>query len=110
MVGPLVETLAQSVLRGTGNQVHFFRDYLIPGDLRSAIEEVDFVVELLDGTVLPIEVKFRKSVGNDEVASVRRFVRRFKSPWGLVVTRDHWNSGDGDDPVCVPVLDFLLAF
>jgi hypothetical protein len=110
VVGPLVETLAQSELRGSGLQVHFFRDYLVPGDRRSPIEEVDFVVELLDGTVLPVEVKFRKNVGNDEVATVRRFVSRFKSPWGLVVTRDHWNPGQGDEPTCVPVLDFLLAF
>ena len=52
MLGPLVETLVQSVVRGPNVQVHFFRDYRVPGNRRSDIVEVDFVPERIDGSVL----------------------------------------------------------
>ena len=44
-VGPLIETLAQSVIRGPGIQVHFFRDHENPRNRNSTIIEVDFVPE-----------------------------------------------------------------
>src|SRR5207244_576523 len=58
-IGPLIETLAQSVIRGPNLQVHFFRDYENPSDRRTKMREVDFVAEHTSGEVLPIEVKFR---------------------------------------------------
>lgn len=108
VVGTLVETLAQSVLRGPGIQVHFYRDYSTPGNRRSPLEEVDFVVEDVDGTTLPVEVKFRRTLQPSDLEAVRSFKRRYRSPWGLVVTRDHHDLSA--EPACLPVLDFLLAF
>jgi hypothetical protein len=110
VVGPLVETLAQSVLRGTGLQVHFYRDYTVPGNRRSPMEEVDFVTEALDGTVIPVEVKFRQRVAERDAVAVRRFMERFDSPLGIVVTRDTFYCADDEPVLCVPILDFLLAF
>jgi predicted AAA+ superfamily ATPase len=110
VVGPLVETLAQSVLRGPGIQVHFYRDFSTPGNRRSPLEEVDFVVEALDGTTLPVEIKFRRSIQPSDVKAVRSFRQRFKAPWGLVVTRDHFEPRAEGEITHVPVLDFLLAF
>lgn len=110
VVGPLVETLVQSVLRGRGLQVHFFRDYSVPGNRRSPMEEVDFVPEALDGTVIPIEVKFRQKIQSEDVRSTRSFLNRFKSPFGIVVTRDSFRCEDNDRLLSVPLLDFLLAF
>jgi predicted AAA+ superfamily ATPase len=110
VVGPLVETLAQSVLRGTGLQVHFFRDYAEPGNRRSPLQEVDFVPESVDGTVVPVEVKFRQHVGAEDLQSVRRFVTRFKAPFAIVVTRDLFRCADDDPVICVPIVEFLLAF
>ncbi len=110
VVGPLVETLVQTVLRGRGIQVHFYRDYSIPGNRRSPIEEVDFVVESLKGTVIPVEVKFRKRIDPEDSTSLRRFVERFHSPFGVLVTRDLFRCEAHDPVMHVPVLDFLLAF
>jgi predicted AAA+ superfamily ATPase len=110
VVGPLVETLAQSVLRGPGLAVHFYRDYSVAGDRRSPIEEVDFVVETVDGTTLPVEIKFRRSIRPADVQAVRSFRARFRAPWGLVVTRDHFEFPEEGEVAHVPVLEFLLAF
>jgi predicted AAA+ superfamily ATPase len=109
VVGPLVETLVQSVLRGTGIQVHFFRDYSVPGNRRSRVEEVDFVPELSDGTVIPVEVKFRRRVDETDLASVRSFLSRYDAPFGLVVTREFFHCEDDDPVLCVPITEFLLA-
>jgi predicted AAA+ superfamily ATPase len=101
--------LVQSVLRGTGLQVHFYRDYTIPGNRRSSFEEVDFVVEALDGTVIPVEVKFRRNIRPEDEAALRRFIERYDAPFGILVTRDLFRC-DGDDLVLrVPVLEFLSA-
>jgi len=110
VVGPLVETLVQSVLRGTGLQVHFYRDYVQPGNRRSPLEEIDFIPETLSGAVAPIEVKFRQRIESRDFVSVRRFMERFSSEAGFVVTRDQYQCPDGDRLMCVPILDFLLAF
>lgn len=110
VVGPLVETLAQSVLRGPGLQVHFYRDYSTPGNRRSPLEEVDFVVEAVDGTTLPVEVKFRRSGRPADTGAVRSFQRRFGAPWGLLVTREHFDLQAEGGITQVPVLDFLLTF
>jgi len=110
VVGPLVETLVQSVLRGIGLQVHFYRDYESPGNRRSPIEEVDFVAETLDGTAIPVEVKFRKQIRDSDLATTRRFLERSGSPYGIVVTRDLLRCDARDPVLCVPVLDFLLGF
>jgi hypothetical protein len=110
VVGPLVETLVQSVLRGSGLQVHFYRDYEQPDNRRSPIEEVDFVAEALDGTVVPIEVKFRRKIRPEDTVTLRRFLDRFDAPFGIVVTRDLFRVEDGDRVLCVPLLEFLLGF
>lgn len=109
VVGPLVETLVQSVLRGTGLQVHFYRDYVIPGNRRSSFEEVDFVVEALDGAVIPVEVKFRRNVRGEDETALRRFVERHDAPYGILVTRDLFRCDAGDRILRVPVLEFLTA-
>jgi hypothetical protein len=110
VVGPLVETLAQSVLRGTGLQVHFYRDYQVPGNRRSPIDEVDFVPETIDGKVVPVEVKFRRTIGTDDSAPLRRFLARFGAAFGILITRDTFRCADDDPVLAVPLLEFLLAF
>lgn len=110
VVGPLVETLVQSVLRGPNLQVHFYRDYSVPDDRRSPIEEVDFVLEAIDGRVIPVEVKFRKNVQPDDERALRSFMRRFGASFGILVTRDTFRCEENDPVLLVPLLDLLLAF
>jgi predicted AAA+ superfamily ATPase len=109
-VSPLVETLAQSVLRGTGIEIHFFRDYENPKDRRSQLREVDYVIETASGTVIPVEVKFRGKLDSKDFSGLEHFLKRFKPPLGVLVTRDHWEWNALTKVLCVPLLDFLLAF
>lgn len=110
VVGPLVETLVQTVLRGNSLQTHFFRRLRDPSNARSGFDEVDFVLESLDGRVLPIEVKFRSKVDASDVAPMMRFMEEFRAPYGIIVTRDTYSVEAGGKLLFVPLLDFLLAF
>ena len=108
VVGPLVETLAQSVIRGSNLQVHYYRDYDVPNDRRSRIWEVDYVVEETDGTVLPIEIKFRRTIDRADFQGLHQFITRFRSPCGVLVTRDTAGWDAKLRILCVPLLDFLV--
>lgn len=110
VLGPLVETLVQATLRDYNLQLHFFRDYERQGDRRSPIREVDFVAEKVDGSVLPIEVKYRKRIDGEDLAGLKVFRGRYKVPLSVVVTRDltRWDRADG--VVYVPLQSFLLLF
>lgn len=109
-VGPLIETLAQSVLRGPNIQVHFFRDYETPGDRKSRLLEVDFVAEHTRGDVLPIEIKFRKNIGPKDIRNVDFFIKKYNSKFGILVTRDRYVWYPDVRIMLVPLTEFLLAF
>jgi predicted AAA+ superfamily ATPase len=110
VLGPLVETLVQSVIRDHNLQVHFFRDYEVLGNRRSPLREVDFVAETLDGTVIPIEVKFRKRIQEEDLAGIEVFRSRHTCPLAIVVTREmsRWDKSRGI--LFIPLQHFLLAF
>lgn len=110
VLGPLVETLVQGVMRDHNLQVHFYREHERPADRRSPLREVDFVAERLDGSVLPVAVKLRRRIEAADLEGVRHFLRRFDSPGGVVVTRDlsHWDAETR--VLSCPLPDFLLAF
>ncbi len=109
-VGPLIETLAQSILHGHNLQVHFYRDYDTPGERRSPIREVDFVVEDAGGEVIPLEIKFSKSIDDSHFSGLRHFMGRFQTKYGIMVTRETYQWREDDRILCVPLMDFLLAF
>jgi predicted AAA+ superfamily ATPase len=92
-----------------GLQVHFYRDYADPGNRRSPVEEVDFVAEAIDGSVIPIEVKFRSRIDLEDWTGMRTFMARFKPPFGLIVTRDISRWDATERVLFVPLLEFLLA-
>lgn len=110
LLGPLVETLAQTVIRDHQLQVHFFRDYEDPRNRRSPIREVDFVAERVDGAVLPVEIKFRKRIDAEDLLGLRLFAERFGSALSVMVTRDlsRWDAQNRF--LFIPLENFLLAF
>lgn len=110
ILGPLVETLVQASIRGSQIQAHFYRDYENPKDRRTPIREVDFVAERIDGTVLPIEVKFRKKVDADDTLGLRHFRSKFETPLGIMVTRDLSQWDEKTRIFSVPLQSFLLMF
>jgi hypothetical protein len=63
----------------------------------------------MDGTVLPVEVKFRRKIDDADLQGLRAFIDRYSCPWGLMVTRDTHGTR-GRDLQLVPLRDFLLAY
>lgn len=114
VLGPLVETLAQGVIREHNLQVHYFREPEDPRSRRSPIREVDFVAERLDGQVLPVEVKFRRRIREDDLRGVLHFKRlyekRLETTAGVVVTRDDYKWDDERRILLVPLRTFLAAY
>jgi predicted AAA+ superfamily ATPase len=108
-VGPLVETLVQTVLWGTDLQVSFYRES-VREQSRRVEREVDFIVEDDAGNALPIEVKFRAHIGPDDFAGLRALQARRHFDRAIMVTRDTWDERDEPPCLLVPLLDFLLAF
>jgi predicted AAA+ superfamily ATPase len=111
VLGPLVETLVPSVIRDANLQVHFWKDYEVKGNRRSPVREVDFVAERIDGATLPVEVKYRRRIDpGEDGRGLRLFMERFRSPFGVMVTRD-LHRWDGEAGILfVPLQTFLLAF
>lgn len=109
-LGPLVETLVQGCIRDHNLRVYYYRDYEDPNNRRSRMAEVDFVAERVDGTVLPIEVKFRKQVDPDDLFGVELFQKRFNAPLSVVVTRDKYTWNESKQLLFIPIDAFLLAF
>ncbi len=110
VVGPLVETLVQTVLRGSGLQAHFYRQPRDPAKPRDGFDEVDFVVESQDGSVIPLEVKFRHRVDLEDAGPIQRFIEKHRSPVGIVVTRETHRVDEERRLLFVPLMDFLLSF
>jgi predicted AAA+ superfamily ATPase len=110
VVGPLVETLVQSVIRDVNLQVHFFRDHENPRDRRSPIHEVDFVAERIDGATLPIEVKFRRKIDGSHLRGLETFRARYDNPFSILVTRDRFDWSPLLGVLSTPLQSFLLAF
>lgn len=108
IVGPLVETLVQTVLRGVGFQTHFYRAPL--KTRREGFEEIDFACEAVDGNLVPIEVKFRRRIDAADFATIQRFVDTHHCPLGIVVTRETYEYRPLARLLFVPLLEFLLAF
>jgi hypothetical protein len=68
------------------------------------------VAERVDGTVLPVEVKFRKRIDAADLDGLRYFMRKFGSPCGVVVTRDLSRWDARERVLHVPLQSFLLTF
>lgn len=109
-VGPLIETLAQSVIRAPNVQVHFFRDHENPKNRMSKTREVDFIPENLEGSTVPIEIKFRRTIQESDFAGLNTFIKRFGPRYGIMVTRESYEWRSDLKILCVPLLEFLLAF
>jgi hypothetical protein len=68
------------------------------------------VAERPDGQVIPIEVKFRKRIRNEDTDGIRFFCEKFSSPLGVVVTREFSQWDNEKKLLFIPLQNFLLAF
>lgn len=99
--GRLVETAVYCHLR-RGREVSFHRD------ARGA--EVDFVVRTGDG-LMPVEVKFQRSVHGHDLRHLASFMERNGCARGVVVTRDSIGAEEvgGGRVLLVPAWAFLAG-
>jgi len=113
-LGPLVETMAQGTIRDHNLQVHYFREHEDPTKRSSPVCEVDFVAERLDGQVLPIEIKFRHRIREEDLRGILHFIGQYEkhlgSTRGVVVTRDFHRWDEKRRILFIPLASFLLAF
>ena len=88
----------------------FYRDFDKPTDRRTQIREVDFLAERIDGSILPVEVNFRKRIDAEDLSGLRHFTAKYRPASGIVVTRDlcQWDAENRE--LWIPLLFFLLAF
>lgn len=77
---------------------------------RERNDEVDFVVHVGPRKYLPFEVKYRDTVGGDDLRAIRGFGRRFSSAPGIVVGKRPEDFGKRDELFFLPLLHFLLMF
>lgn len=73
--------------------------------------EIDFIVHTRPYRYLPIEVKYRDSIEDSDLRTIRNFMRRFQSGISLVVTKRYEDFGlRGGNVFYIPLLHFLLLF
>lgn len=90
------ETIVFNHLRNSEKNMSFWRK----GD-----QEVDFVIDSY-GFVIPVEVKFKKTIRKDDLSGIRKFINYYKLSGGIVVTESTLSCKDG--LVFIPLWLFLL--
>lgn len=56
-------------------------------------EEIDIVLDY-GGMAIPIEVKFRNKIDPSHTKTMLKFMRKYKSPFGIMVTKNHLELKD----------------
>jgi hypothetical protein len=59
---------------------------------------------------MPIEVKYRRKISEDDLLGIRLFQKRFTPPIAVIVTRDLTQWSPLGRILCVPLQTFLLLF
>jgi len=101
LMGRYVETIVFQHAKMLGEKVSFWRT--------PQKEEVDIILE--QGNLFPIEVKYKSSVTNEDAKILVKFLKRFGSPRGIIVTKNRLDKKmiNGKEVLFVPVWLFLLA-
>lgn len=77
---------------------------------REKDKEIDFVVHIGARKYIPIESKYKGSIGGRELRNIEKFRSQFKGPPGIVVTK-HWEDfGNRNNLFYMPIQHFLLLF
>ena len=103
MLGLYAENLVFNALRkweGTVN-VSYFKD---------KIYEIDFIVHMAAGVFLPVESKYKETIDDAELKTIRNFCSRFQCATGIVVTKKWEQFGRKENLFYIPLPHFLLMF
>ncbi|MEK6726986.1 MAG: ATP-binding protein [Deltaproteobacteria bacterium] len=80
------------------------------GYFREKESEVDFIVHLGAGKYLPIEVKYKETIRDTELRTIKNFCKRLNCPFGIVVSKNWDDFGRKDNLFYMPLTQFLLLF
>lgn len=101
IAGYYVESLCTTYL-SIKEKVAFFRD--------SQKHEVDIIVAKKD-KLIPVEVKYRKYIRNEDVENLKFFIEKFKSDEGIVITKNVLKKEEYENfsITYIPIWLFLIA-
>lgn len=68
-------------------------------------KEIDFVMEIKRNPI-PIECKYRSTLPEETILEIQEFMKEYKSPFGIVITKDLYKSEGGI--IRIPFWLFLL--
>lgn len=97
--GTIVEGLVAEHLRHY--ETYYWRDYY----------EVDFILKK-DGSLTPIEVKYKNTVDKEDMKGIFNFMERFNAKEGIVVTKDRLETTEDKGHMIryIPAWLFLLTY
>ena len=73
--------------------------------------EVDFIVHVAPNRYLPVEVKYKNTIRNEDFDGLRTFRRKFPRSLRPIIVTKRWESfGQISDGYCIPLPLFLLFF
>lgn len=73
--------------------------------------EVDFIVHVAPNRFLPVEVKYKNTIRNEDFDGLRTFRRKFPRSLRPIIVTKRWESlGDSDNGFRIPLPIFLLLF
>lgn len=68
-------------------------------------KEIDFVMEIKRKPI-PIECKYRRTLPEETILEIQEFMKEYKSPFGIVITKELYKSEEGI--IRIPFWLFLL--
>jgi predicted AAA+ superfamily ATPase len=69
---------------------------------------VDFIVQVAPKTFLPLEVKYKNSIDENDLTGVRKFSKQFQCYVPIIVTKKWDWCGMSDSIAYLPLPQFLL--
>ena len=96
-IGKTFETIGFNHARFLSNVVHYWRH---------GTTEVDLVIRR-NGTMIPIEVKYQENISTNDLKGVYRFMDKYKSSRGIVLTKDTLDNRGA--VVLLPMWLFLIS-
>lgn len=75
-------------------------------------DEVDFILKECDGSIIPVEIKYKNNIEESDLGSIKRFIQDNGCKLGFVITKDVSRvveTGSNGRLVLVPALVFCLG-
>jgi hypothetical protein len=109
MLGPIAETVAHSHCKRLKYKLHPTGDFSLEYWRENKVE-VDIVMDLKK-IVIPIEIKYRERITEEDKKGVKEFLKEFEGPkvkFGIIVTKKSLFFDEQNNILGIPLWLFLL--